>query len=84
VKPSSSGWQVSNQALVYPYLPPIDAICSFSIGLFDEYAIQQAPSATFKVPIVSDQITILAVSEKKPTFYDFCLADASYNTVHIP
>jgi hypothetical protein len=28
---------------------------------------------------VSDQITILAVSELKPTYYDFCFADASCN-----
>jgi hypothetical protein len=28
---------------------------------------------------VSDQITILAVSERTPTYYDFCFADASYN-----
>ena len=40
----------------------------------------QAPASTFKIPIVSDQITILAVSERKPTYYDFCLADASCNT----
>jgi hypothetical protein len=27
---------------------------------------------------VSDQITILAVSKRKPTYYDLCFADASY------
>lgn len=40
----------------------------------------QAPSSTFKVPIVSDQIIILAVSERTPTYYDFCFADESCNT----
>lgn len=40
----------------------------------------QAPASTFKIPIVSDQITILAVSERTPTYYDFCFADASCNT----
>src|ERR1700712_3298513 len=40
----------------------------------------QAPAYTFKIPIVSDQITILAVSERTPTYYDFCFADASCNT----
>jgi hypothetical protein len=39
----------------------------------------QAPAATFKIPIVSGEITILAVSERTPTYYDFCFADASYN-----
>lgn len=39
----------------------------------------QAPAATFKIPIVSDQITILAVSERTPTYYDFCFADAECN-----
>ena len=28
---------------------------------------------------MSDQITILAVSERTPTYYDFCFADASCN-----
>lgn len=39
----------------------------------------QAPASTFKIPIVSDQITILAVSERTPTYYDFCFADALCN-----
>ena len=39
----------------------------------------QAPASTFKIPIVSDQITILAVSERNPTYYDFCFADALCN-----
>lgn len=29
---------------------------------------------------MSGQITILAVSERTPTYYDFCFADASCNT----
>ncbi|CAI7630011.1 unnamed protein product [Penicillium glandicola] len=49
------------------------------LGIFDDYQIQQAPASTFQVPIMSDQITILAVSQRTPTYYDFCLADASYN-----
>lgn len=39
----------------------------------------QAPASTFKIPIVSDQITVLAVSERTPTYYDFCFADKSCN-----
>lgn len=39
----------------------------------------QAPASTFKIPLVSGQITILAVSERNPTYYDFCLADVSCN-----
>jgi hypothetical protein len=39
----------------------------------------QAPASTFKIPIVSGQITILAVSERTPTYYDFCFADESFN-----
>ncbi|KAL3473068.1 hypothetical protein BJX99DRAFT_234399 [Aspergillus californicus] len=51
-----------------------------SLGVFADFQILQAPASTFRIPIVSGQITIFAVSEKKPTYYDFCLADASYNT----
>lgn len=40
----------------------------------------QAPASTFKIPMVSGQITILALSERTPTYYDFCFADASCNT----
>lgn len=40
----------------------------------------QAPASTFKIPLVSGQITIFAVSERTPTYYDFCFADASCNT----
>ena len=39
----------------------------------------QAPATTFEIPIVSGQISILAVSERTPTYYDFCLADASFH-----
>ena len=40
----------------------------------------QAPASTFKIPIVSGQITILAVSERTPNYYDFCFADVDCNT----
>lgn len=50
------------------------------LEVFEEFQIMQAPASTFKVPIVSGQITVLAVSERTPTYYDFCLADASCNT----
>lgn len=40
----------------------------------------QAPAATFRVPVVSHEVAILAVSERTPTYYDFCFADSSYNT----
>ncbi|KAH6961951.1 hypothetical protein BKA56DRAFT_498721 [Ilyonectria sp. MPI-CAGE-AT-0026] len=49
------------------------------LSVFDDFQIMQAPAATFKIPIVSDQITILAVSERTPTYYDFCFADAVCN-----
>ncbi|KAJ5592172.1 hypothetical protein N7537_009076 [Penicillium hordei] len=49
------------------------------LGIFENFQILQAPASTFKVPIVSDEIMILAVSERTPTYYDFCVADASYN-----
>ncbi|KAM0544194.1 hypothetical protein ACHAPJ_011945 [Fusarium lateritium] len=50
-----------------------------NLGVFDDFQIMQAPAATFKVPIVSGEITILAVSERTPTYYDFCFADAECN-----
>ncbi|KAL4865324.1 hypothetical protein BDV12DRAFT_150773 [Aspergillus spectabilis] len=50
------------------------------LGVFEDFQIMQAPASTFKIPIVSGQITIFAVSERTPTYYDFCLADASCNT----
>ncbi len=40
----------------------------------------QAPASTFKVPISSGNITILAVSTLEPTYWDFCFADAQCNT----
>lgn len=40
----------------------------------------QAPASTFKVPISSGQISILAVSTRQPTYWDFCFADADSNT----
>ncbi|KEY67816.1 hypothetical protein S7711_04126 [Stachybotrys chartarum IBT 7711] len=49
------------------------------LRVFDEFQITQAPSSTFSIPITSSHITILAVSERMPTYYDFCLADASGN-----
>ncbi|KAJ5493605.1 hypothetical protein N7463_009692 [Penicillium fimorum] len=52
---------------------------SSHLGVFEDFQIVQAPASTFKIPIVSNQITILAVSERTPTYYDFCFADASSN-----
>ncbi|ETS77429.1 hypothetical protein PFICI_11303 [Pestalotiopsis fici W106-1] len=49
------------------------------LSVFQDFQILQAPASTFEIPIVSDQITILAVSERTPTYYDFCFADASCN-----
>lgn len=49
------------------------------LAVFNDYAIQQAPSATFKVPIVSGQIACFAVSELTPTYFDFCIADKDCN-----
>jgi hypothetical protein len=46
----------------------------------DDYTVQQAPTSTFKVPIEEDKIAILAVSERYPTYYDLCVADAACNT----
>ncbi|KAM0341694.1 hypothetical protein ACHAPU_009942 [Fusarium lateritium] len=50
------------------------------LGIFNDFQIMQAPAATFKIPIVSGNITILAVSERTPTYYDFCFADKDRNT----
>ncbi|CVL06197.1 uncharacterized protein FMAN_03828 [Fusarium mangiferae] len=50
------------------------------LAVFDDFQIMQAPAATFKIPVVSGQITILAVSERTPTYYDFCFADNECNT----
>ncbi|KAJ5826555.1 hypothetical protein N7447_003318 [Penicillium robsamsonii] len=49
------------------------------LEVFENFQILQAPASTFKIPIVSGQITLLAVSERTPTYYDFCFADASSN-----
>ncbi|KAF8854905.1 hypothetical protein BDZ45DRAFT_656052 [Acephala macrosclerotiorum] len=46
----------------------------------DEYTVQQAPTSTFKVPIESGKIAVLAVSERHPTYYDLCVADAACKT----
>ncbi|KUJ08263.1 uncharacterized protein LY89DRAFT_339205 [Mollisia scopiformis] len=45
-----------------------------------EYTVQQAPTSTFKVPIEKDNIAILAVSERYPTYYDLCVANAACKT----
>ncbi|RGP69383.1 hypothetical protein FLONG3_7779 [Fusarium longipes] len=50
------------------------------LGVFDDFQISQAPSTTFKVPIASGKISILVVSERVPTYYDFCFGDAQGNT----
>ncbi len=42
--------------------------------------MQQAPSSTLKVPVDPTKIAILAVSERYPTYYDLCVADAACNT----
>ena len=46
----------------------------------EEYMIQQAPAATFKVPLYENEITVFAVSTRVPTYYDLCLADSGHNT----
>ncbi|KAK0116246.1 hypothetical protein ONS95_013271 [Cadophora gregata] len=46
----------------------------------DEYTVMQAPASTFEVPIDSDKIAILAVSERYPTYYDLCVADSACKT----
>jgi hypothetical protein len=62
-------------------LPALDVLLTCSTGSFnDEYTVQQAPASTFKVPIESDKIAIFAVSERYPTYYDLCVADAAYKT----
>ncbi|WZH45271.1 uncharacterized protein QYS62_006314 [Fusarium acuminatum] len=50
------------------------------LAVFDDFQIIQAPAATFKIPIVSGNITILAVSELTPTYYDFCFSDEDCNS----
>ncbi|OAA74492.1 hypothetical protein LEL_08073 [Akanthomyces lecanii RCEF 1005] len=50
------------------------------LSVFNDFQIMQAPASTFKVPISSGNITILAVSTLEPTYWDFCFADAQCNT----
>ncbi|KAM0281264.1 hypothetical protein ACHAO9_010792 [Fusarium lateritium] len=50
------------------------------LAVFDDFQIMQAPAATFKIPVVSGNITILAVSELTPTYYDFCFSDEDCNS----
>ncbi|KAJ5773242.1 hypothetical protein N7457_008138 [Penicillium paradoxum] len=49
------------------------------LEIFKDFQIMQASNLTFKVPIVSGEIAILAVSKRRPTYYDLCFADASCN-----
>ncbi|EKJ71800.1 hypothetical protein FPSE_08068 [Fusarium pseudograminearum CS3096] len=49
------------------------------LGAFGDFQIMQAPSTTFKIPM-SDKISILAVSERYPTYYDLCFGDEKGNT----
>ena len=46
----------------------------------DDYTVKQVQNAIFKVPIEADKIALLAVSERYPTYYDLCVADAECNT----
>ncbi|TQV94438.1 Cyclic-AMP phosphodiesterase, class-II [Cordyceps javanica] len=50
------------------------------LAVFNDFQIMQAPASTFRVPISSDKIAILAVSTLEPTYWDFCFADAHCNT----
>ncbi|XEU96134.1 hypothetical protein FSHL1_001419 [Fusarium sambucinum] len=50
-----------------------------NLGIFNDFQIMQAPSTTFKVPIKSG-ISILAISERYPTYYDLCFGDEKRNT----
>ncbi|CAG8951967.1 hypothetical protein HYFRA_00000702 [Hymenoscyphus fraxineus] len=50
------------------------------LEVFKDFQIQQAPTSTFKIPILSKQITIFAVSVRNPTYWDLCLADSDGNT----
>ncbi|KAJ6779356.1 hypothetical protein PWT90_04021 [Aphanocladium album] len=49
------------------------------LSVFNDFQIMQAPASTFKIPISSDKITMLAVSALKPTYWDFCFADGRSN-----
>ncbi|KAG4440239.1 hypothetical protein IFR05_004258 [Cadophora sp. M221] len=46
----------------------------------NEYTVMQVPTSTFQVPVEPDKIAILAVSERYPTYYDLCVADAGCKT----
>ena len=46
----------------------------------DDYTVKQVRNAIFKVPIEADKIALLAVSERYPTYYDLCVADAACHT----
>ncbi|CAG7564469.1 unnamed protein product [Fusarium equiseti] len=50
------------------------------LGVFNDFQVSQAPSTTFKIPLHDGKISILAVSLRYPTYYDFCLGDADGNT----
>ncbi|CAG8974980.1 hypothetical protein HYALB_00012103 [Hymenoscyphus albidus] len=50
------------------------------LQVFEDFQIQQAPTSTFKIPILSKQITIFAVSIRNPKYWDLCLADSDGNT----
>ncbi|KAG8666600.1 hypothetical protein FPOAC2_11717 [Fusarium poae] len=52
-----------------------------NLGIFNDFQIMQAPSTTFKVPIASgEKISILAISERYPTYYDLCFGEENYST----
>ncbi|CAG1991636.1 unnamed protein product [Fusarium graminearum] len=51
-----------------------------NLGVFSDFQIMQAPSTTFKIPISDNKISILAVSERYPTYYDLCFADEKGST----
>lgn len=46
----------------------------------EEFTIQQAPGTTFEIPILDGEIHIFAVSERTPSYYDLCIADAEQKT----
>ncbi|KAK4212030.1 hypothetical protein QBC37DRAFT_425840 [Rhypophila decipiens] len=49
------------------------------LSVFNDFQIVQAPASTFRIPIVSGEIAMLAVSVRDPTYYDFCFADKDCN-----
>lgn len=46
----------------------------------NEYTVGQAPSSTFRVPIVNGEIHIFALSKVEPSYYDLCVGDVDLNT----